>query len=499
MSRRTRAQARRLCAFLALHRPWTARRRFWIAFGLFLLAFGARSLHAIDLAPLLLKQQQPGSRMMHRHDEVVAHLLRGEGVLFARPHDPRDTGLLARPPGYPLFLAAVYRVLGRTFWGAQLVQNILNSFTPCLLFWLGVRLVGDRAAAIGGGLAAVSVQYAHHSNRLTPDMLCVLPVVAALLVLVRARNEPPLWPGALAGVLLGAATWLRPNMLLLGPFCAVVFFLASRRRRTEALRFGLMAAVSLAAIAPITIRNYVFYGAFVPMSINGGLVLWEGVADASGSGFGSARTDGEVAAREAQEHGEPRYAEWWASPDGIQRDRERMRRSLAVIRAHPLWFFGTMLWRMGQMLDHDYERPPLLTARPPALDDLREIGFGRVAGQRYGAELAALMPRVSAQTCLLPGRILAFLRLPLRVLEAGVQTLLLPLLVIGVAGMLILSAPRALFLLAVPGYYLVLQSPLHFEYRFALPMQAPLYLLAGLTAAAGLGWVAEVTSRPKKT
>ncbi len=40
-------------------------------------------------------------------------------------------------------------------------------------------------------------------------------------------------------------------------------------------------------------------------------------------------------------------AQW---PDGIRRDRERTRESLAFIRQHPVWYLGVMAGRMWGML-----------------------------------------------------------------------------------------------------------------------------------------------------
>src|SRR6185436_13650958 len=37
-------------------------------------------------------------------------------------------------------------------------------------------------------------------------------------------------------------------------------------------------------------------------------------------------------------------------PDGIRRDKERTRESLAFIRQHPVWYLGVMLRRMWGML-----------------------------------------------------------------------------------------------------------------------------------------------------
>ena len=75
----------------------------------FLIALAVRSLYAVDLAPALESQEQPGSRMMQRYDEGAAAILRGDGLLFVSGVDPSDTGLLSRPPGYSILLAAIYR------------------------------------------------------------------------------------------------------------------------------------------------------------------------------------------------------------------------------------------------------------------------------------------------------------------------------------------------------------------------------------------------------
>ena len=133
-----------------------ARRRTAIAIGLYALSFAARSLYAVDTAPLVYARHQPGTRMAIRYDEAALRMLQGDGLLFPRVIDPERTGLIARPPGYPFLLRLVYAALGRSFFTVQLVQNLANAAGPALLFLLAAALVGETAAAIGGLLAAVS-------------------------------------------------------------------------------------------------------------------------------------------------------------------------------------------------------------------------------------------------------------------------------------------------------------------------------------------------------
>src|SRR5512133_3455400 len=95
--------------------------------GIFVLAFAVRSLYVMPLAPLMYTPQQPGTRMAWRYHETATAILHGDGILWPRHRDPARTGLMARPPGYSLFLAAVYAAGGRSFFAAQLAQNVLTS------------------------------------------------------------------------------------------------------------------------------------------------------------------------------------------------------------------------------------------------------------------------------------------------------------------------------------------------------------------------------------
>src|SRR5260370_1189659 len=119
--------------------------------------------------------------------------------------------------------------------------------------------------------------------------------------------------------------------------------------------------ISLLAIAPITIRNYMVYGEFIPIQVGLGILLWEGIGDASGDRFGAVKLDTEVATQEAESYGEPRYAGSWSTPDGIKRDRDRTRKSLGVILHHPVWYAGVMVNRCTEMLKYSAQAPLVLT------------------------------------------------------------------------------------------------------------------------------------------
>ena len=445
-------------------------RRLWLpAVAVFLLATVVRVAYVGDVALKLYTWEQPGVRMALRYTEAASAILEGDGILYPRVWpEPSDTGLLSRPPGYPAFVAAVHGILGRHYADVLAVQVVLASLIAPVMLFLVTRVAGSRAGIVAGVLAALSPPLAYHAALVTPDALAALVAVVVVLLVSCARDARPrsraLWLVA-AGVVGGVATWLRPNFLPLAPAIAVaVPFVFGGRRKARAGSLA-MAIAAMAVVAPITIRNLRIYGELVPVSINGGIVLWEGIADAGGQRFGARSRDRTVAAEEAVRFGDPRYAKWWASPDGIRRDRDRVKRSLEVIRAHPGWYAASVVRRAGEVLASGAAAPFLQSERAAARG--RPDGLEPTRGTRRPRALgrAARSARAAAGRGLAGGR------------PDG-----------GRVGLLGALAPRRALLLAlVPAYVLLVQSPVHFEPRFALPKDAftPALQATGLVAVLG--------------
>jgi hypothetical protein len=149
----------------------------------------------------------------------------------------------------------------------------------------------------------------------------------------------------------------------------------------------------------------------------------------------------------------PLEAMW---PDGIKRERERTRESLAFIKQHPVWYAGVMLHRMWGML--------------------------KVAGKPlpyYGTSGI----NVTSRKCLSPARqggVLAVGVNVLGVLQSVARYILLPLAVLGCwfaarKDSLILS-----LLFATIFYYLVPGTIAHTEIRYVLSLHWLLPIFAGL-------------------
>jgi hypothetical protein len=461
---------RRLVRSLRAPNEPRTRTKLLIATSIFALSLAVKSLHAADLAGVMYTSEQPFSGLTEGYDRRAVSILEGEGLLGPYGIDPSDTRWLSQAPGYSIFLSAVYSLFGRNFFKVQIVQNAVGSLSAVMIFLIAGPLISWRVGAVSGLLAALSHHLGHISNFILPDELSALPVLIGIyLVLIAWRLRDSYWLYAGAGLAMGAASWLRAQTMLLGVFVSLVMIVTSRRR-AEAMKRGLiMAAVSLLAISPITIRNYIVYREFIPIQLGTGLNLWEGIADASGDRFGAVRSDTEVATQEAEMYNDPRYAGSWTTPDGIRRDRDRTRRSLDVIVGHPFWYAGVMLGRCGEMLKYSAHAPLVFTI------EQADSVHRSAPVKKTWRELAPDEPQPAV------GRSLFWLRPVVRALQRAAKETMLLFITAGALTLFITTRRRALLLGAVPLYYFIFQSAMHTEFRYTLPMQFFLFVFAAVT------------------
>jgi hypothetical protein len=452
---------------LATRQPLKPRTKLVFGVLIFVLSFSVRSLHAVDLAVLMYTTEQPFNGLTEGYDRRAVSIQRGEGVLGPYAIDPSDTIWITQAPGYSIFLSSVYGMFGRDFFKVQLVQNLVNSLSAVLIFLIAGSLISWRVGVVSGVLAALSHHLAHISNFILPDAMHAFPVLAAIyLVVVARRAHHSYWLYATAGLMLGLASWLRAQTMLLGLFLIVMLAIINSRHWFVVKRAAVTAIISLLAIAPITIRNYVVYGEFIPIQVGLGILLWEGIGDASGDRFGAVKEDTEVAMQDAALYDDSRYAGSWATPDGIKRDRDRTRRSLDVILHHPAWYAGVMINRCAEMLKYSAQAPLVLTV-------------SQVNSRQPTAPIKPGWQTITPnQGGLAVGESIFWMRPGVRGLQRISKEVMLGFIILGAIILFAGSMRRALFISIVPLYYFLFQSAMHTEFRYTLPMQYFMFVFA---------------------
>ena len=354
---------------------------------IFFIAFSVRLLYWQDNYAGLLVAKPTGLQTMSSfYYDQAQRMLDDGGFLFPRsPVDPGDATILTHPPGYSILMAAIFKTFYRQGDGQGLsqadsalrvVQIIGDAASAIALFFIAAELFPVTLAIIAAMLCSFSPHFAYYSLVLAPDSLSILPLLLAVYFIIRAIKKPRLAGMIAAGALIGLSCWLRSNALLLAPFIAIAAPLLFERGKR--LRYSLaLVFAAVVIIAPILIRNWIVFRRFIPLSATSGLLLVEGIAEFDKDNrFGMPRSDADAALKDVEWHGRPDYADNFWKPDGIERDRARLWRGIAVVRLNPGWFLGVMLRRMEFMLKyndfHQQDSPQLSTA--PTLSDGPNFG-----------------------------------------------------------------------------------------------------------------------------
>jgi 4-amino-4-deoxy-L-arabinose transferase-like glycosyltransferase len=341
-------------------------RRLVMCLIVFAIAFGVRLLSLHDTRDNVEKVQTVVAGDYKR----VARLLRAGGIAsFFNPDSPlADPNTLGHPPGYSILLALAYSTTGESDTNAQLINITVDSLAAVLIFLIVAELLPAAAGFIAGLLAAFSPQFAWNSVLLLPDTLALFQLLVAVYLLARAVKRPRLATVMAAGAMVGLSCWLRANALLLAPFMACACLLLFERGRRTSIGAALLAG-ALLVIAPLTIRNAIVFRHFIPLSLGAGQTFLEGIADYDREGrLGVPATDMGIMKWEAESYNRPDYYSTLFNPDGICRERMRLKRGLSIAASHPVWFLGVMARRAVSMLR--LERARLISWQPPVTHTL---------------------------------------------------------------------------------------------------------------------------------
>lgn len=222
---------------------------------------------------LSLDRVSPGDA--HAYLVIAQQLLDGQGYYFDEPYMGLRTHALF-PPGYPLLLAGWGALFGMSTWSLLVLGSLTDVAAAMVIARIGARLdqpIAGRAAALW---------YLIWPSVLFSAPLAQKESMCTLLALVLAAQ----WIGWMQGargwrpvLTLGmTAGWLaltQPGMAMIAALFGIALMGSIGWRGV--MRMGMpAAAIAVAVMAPWWLRNWIVFGAFVPLTSAGGLSLWIG-------------------------------------------------------------------------------------------------------------------------------------------------------------------------------------------------------------------------------
>ena len=220
----------------------------------------------------------------YEYDQIALHLVKGEGFR-------NETGELTafRPPFYPFFLAAIYKLGGHDYQLVRIIQAVLSAATVLVIAGLGCVIFGPQTGYLAGFIAAIYPPfYAFYfsSSALIAETVYIFIFTLALLTLYFYFSKPSWKIAMLSGLFWGMAILARPIPQFLLLILPIVFLVMGYPKRHISRYFILATGVSALCLVPWVIRNYFVFNEFVPFSTNGGFVFYESNHPGS-DGFGT--------------------------------------------------------------------------------------------------------------------------------------------------------------------------------------------------------------------
>jgi 4-amino-4-deoxy-L-arabinose transferase-like glycosyltransferase len=436
------------------------RKQFLILFALLLIATSVRVFTLQFMRAHLNDPAWFQAGSYAKFDRQARDILDGRQRLFWID-DPARTDLAQYPPAFPALVALIYRVTGdQSAYTVQIVLWVLDLVLSLLLVGgIALSAFGWRAAIASGFLVGLSALFALYAAYPSADLPATWFVLGGNWLLVLALQRKDVWMALGAGIVLGIACWLRVNPLYLCFFWAIALFVLVQDKRSLKLKLGAAVLVgTVVVISPIVIRNYLVFPDFTPTGGTIGVNLWEGLGETElGRQHGFLLGDDKMLEVERARMGRPGDTSVEIQfPDGIRRDKERTRESLAFIRQHPIWYGGVMLGRMWGMLK---------VAGDP-------VPYTGVSGIN-----------VTSAKCLperWQGGVLAFGVNVLGMIQSVVRYLFLPLAAFGIYAGMRSNWRMSWLMLATVLYYLVPGTSAHTEIRYVLPMHGLLIVFASM-------------------
>jgi 4-amino-4-deoxy-L-arabinose transferase-like glycosyltransferase len=216
----------------------------------------------------------------HSYDVLARSLANGHGWAYGNG--------AYRPPGYPFYLAAIYKVVGvphlvtpgigiahGQYGPPRLVQAVVSTIAVGLLGLVAREVTGVKVALAAMAIAAVYPALILVGVSMMTESLLVPLILGATLCALRARRSahPYRWIAG-AGVLAGLSALTRGNGIVIAPALAIVVWTARPRLRWRSLAApALLLAIAALTISPWTVRNAVAQHAFIPVTDELGATL----------------------------------------------------------------------------------------------------------------------------------------------------------------------------------------------------------------------------------
>jgi hypothetical protein len=175
--------------------------------------------------------------------------------------------------GYPFVLGLFFKLTGNTEVMTGKYLNLLLSIsTMFVLFFVFNKLFEQKTAVAAYLVAALLPNYIAYNSVLGSEILFTFFVALTILVQFSELDNRYRYP--LLGILIAFSALTKPYFIAYPAVFAVAEWLRNKSVKQTAIAALLVSLVMALVIAPWTYRNWKIFNEFIPITYNGGYVLY---------------------------------------------------------------------------------------------------------------------------------------------------------------------------------------------------------------------------------
>ncbi|MDO9465340.1 MAG: glycosyltransferase family 39 protein [bacterium] len=173
-------------------------------------------------------------------------------------------------PGYPYFVAGIYKMFGSSnYFAVAFIQILLDTLLCLLLFFLGKWLFNKRVGLLAAFFAAFYRPSIFYSVPLLSDSLILFLNIFTIFIIYWALRKKDYKRWILGGLVLGLAALAKPTILLFLPFLLIGLLVYPKKKFNPFLSWTIVVLLMLIIISPVTVRNWQTSSEFIPICSNG--------------------------------------------------------------------------------------------------------------------------------------------------------------------------------------------------------------------------------------
>lgn len=178
---------------------------------------------------------------------------------------------MMREPGYPFFLAVIYKIFGVHPWAVRVVQFLLHFGIVIITYFLAKKFFGNFSARLSSFSVAIYPMFNILTSWLISEILACFLVMIFLLIFYFASEKEKYYLYALAGLILGCLAMVKA---IFAPAIVIFLVLIIFQKNKYSWRANLKKAsvflfFFLLLVVPWLFRNYSNFQQFSLSSRNG--------------------------------------------------------------------------------------------------------------------------------------------------------------------------------------------------------------------------------------